>query len=98
MALINMRDDIEKFLKEYLRVVALKERERQELTQAQMAERLCMSPRSYAYIESGENLCGTLTALMLLIDCPARESILHDIEVKIQECKDMMEEKEPSIL
>ncbi len=92
-----MRTDMEEILKEYLRVLALKERERQRLTQAQMAEMLCMSTRSYAYIESGANLCGTLTAVMLLIDCPEREAILRDIKVKLQEYKESMEEMEPSL-
>ena len=61
-----MRHIAEKTLKEDLRVLAIRERERLGLTQRQMAERLMMSESSYSDIETGKAMCGTLTAVLLL--------------------------------
>ncbi len=67
-----MRTIIEKQLKKELRELAIKERARLGYTQEQMAEVLMMSPRSYSDIESGENSCGSLTTIILLMNmnCP----------------------------
>ena len=61
-----MRHIMEKTLKEDLRVLAIRERERMGLTQREMAERLMMSESSYSDIETGKAMCGTLTAVLLL--------------------------------
>ena len=61
-----MRHIAEKTLKEDLRVLAIRERERLGLTQRQMAERLMMSESSYSDIETGKYNCGTLTTVLLL--------------------------------
>ena len=40
-----------------------------KLTQAQMAQRLCMDERSYIKLEHGQYCCGGLTLLLFLIYC-----------------------------
>jgi len=83
---LSMRHTLEKILKEELRVLALQIREQQNLTQSQMAEKLFMCEHSYSDIEIGQNMCGTLTAFLLL-------STLEDPNAFITKTKVKMEEK-----
>ncbi len=61
-----IRDDLKHILGEELRFLAIKTRERLNLTQKKMSEKLQMSESSYSDIETGKNKCGTLTAVLLL--------------------------------
>lgn len=74
-----MRHIAEKTLKEDLRVLAIRERERMGLTQRQMAERLMMSESSYSDIETGKAMCGTLTAVLLLAALEAPQLYLEGL-------------------
>ena len=74
-----MRHIAEKTLKEDLRVLAIRERERMGLTQRQMAERLMMSESSYSDIETGKAMCGTLTVVLLLAALEAPQLYLEGI-------------------
>ena len=61
-----IRDDLTQILGEELRFLAIKTRERLNLTQKKMSEKLQMSESSYSDIETGKNKCGTLTAVLLI--------------------------------
>lgn len=51
------------------------------LSQAQMAERLLIEPRSYVELEHGRNLCCTRVFMFYLFRCrPEREAFLLGIE------------------
>ena len=63
---IAMRHEKEELLKEELRVLAIRTRDRLHLTQREMGKRLEMSENSYSDIETGKTMCGTLTAILLL--------------------------------
>ena len=62
-----MRTEKEMLLKDQLRLLAIRTRDRLDLTQREMAERLEMSESSYSDIETGVYMCGTLTAMLLLL-------------------------------
>ena len=61
-----MRTEKETLLKDQLRLLAIRTRNRLDLTQREMAERLEMSESSYSDIETGKYKCGALTAILLL--------------------------------
>ena len=61
-----IRDDLTQILGEELRFLAIKTRERLNLTQREMSEILQMSESSYSDIETGKSNCGTLTTVLLL--------------------------------
>ena len=63
-----MRTEKETLLKNELRMLAILTRDRLGLTQREMAERLEMSENSYSDIETGVYMCGTLTAILLLME------------------------------
>lgn len=62
-----IRDDLKHILGEEFRFLAIKTRERLNLTQKEMGEKLQMSYSNYSDIETGEiDCCSTLTAILLL--------------------------------
>ena len=61
-----MRDEKKDLLKDELRILAIKTRDRLNITQGKMAKALEMSESSYSDIETGKAMCGTLTAVLLL--------------------------------
>ncbi|MBQ7922886.1 MAG: hypothetical protein IJ325_09995 [Clostridia bacterium] len=79
-----MRQFMEGLLKEELRILALNTREQLNLTQSKMAEKLVMCDHSYSDIEIGQNMCGTLTAFLLL-------STLEDPNAFITKTKEKLE-------
>lgn len=81
-----MRHIAEKTLKEDLRVLAIRERERMGLTQREMAERLMMSESSYSDIETGRAMCGTLTAVLLLAAIEKPQLYLERLTGLLREC------------
>lgn len=58
-----------------------------QLTQEQMAERLCVAPRSYADLEQGKYGCSGLTVIRLLIFLGDTEALglLHAAEQQMKE-------------
>ena len=61
-----IRDVWETILGEEFRFLAIKTRERLQLTQREMGDRLQMSENSYSDIERGVYHCSALTAILLL--------------------------------
>ena len=61
-----IRDDLETILGKEFRLLAIKTRERLQLTQKEMGDRLQMSDSSYSDIERGVYKCSALTTVLLL--------------------------------
>ena len=61
-----IRDNLEVILGEEFRFLAIKTRERLQLTQREMGDRLQMSENSYSDIERGIHNPGALSAVLLL--------------------------------
>ena len=58
------------------------------LTQAEMAEELLIDVRSYADIDRGISLCGTLTLVLFLIYfCPEPSYVLREIRSAFEEMR-----------
>ena len=65
--IIMIRNDLTTILGEELRFLAIQTRQRLNLTQKEMGERLHMSYSNYSDIETGQiECCSTLTAILLL--------------------------------
>ena len=75
---------MEEILKEELRVLALRTRDRLKLTQNKMSERLVMSETSYSDIETGTYMCGTLTTILLLQEQDDPKEFLRRLKVKFE--------------
>jgi len=78
-----MRQTVERLLKEELHTLALHIRGRLHITQSRMAEKLIMTEHSYSDIETGENMCGTLTTVLLLAELEDPKTYLQEIKKKI---------------
>lgn len=61
-------------------------------TQAKFAERLLMDTRSYAALEGGESLCGTVTfVLYLVIFCKDADVFMDELrQVVLSACKESL--------
>ena len=66
-----MRETYKATLKNILHEDIIRTRDDLGLTQSQMAEILMMDVRSYADIDHGKSLCGTLSFVLFLIHCCA---------------------------
>ena len=87
-----IRDDLTQILGEELRFLAIKTRERLNLTQKEMSEILHMSESSYSDIETGKSNCGTLTTVLLLSIQEDPTNFLSTVNVEFQKwyAKEMM--------
>ena len=87
-----MRNEKEGLLKDELRLLAIRTRDRLDLTQREMAERLEMSESSYSDIETGKSNCGTLTTVLLLSIQEDPTHFLSTVNVEFQKwyAKEMM--------
>lgn len=84
-----MRDTIQKALKQYLARYMRETRKSQKLSQAKMAEILVMDVRSYADIENGNSLCGTVTFIHFMLYVVADiGKAFEGIAVVVQNAKD----------
>ena len=84
-----MREVIHKELKEYLRKYIKETRKSMKLSQEKMAERLIMDARSYADIENGTNMCGTITFIyFLLYVVDDLESVFEGVAMVIEHAKE----------
>ena len=82
-----LRDNMEQLIKVELRTLALHTRAKLDLTQTKMGDRYVMSGDSFANIESGEYMCGTLTTVLLLNDQEDPTGILKDITEKLEKIR-----------
>lgn len=80
-----IRNIMEASLKDELRVLAIKTRNRLQLTQREMANKFEMSESSYSDIETGVFMCGTLTTMLLLSEQDDPKAVLEDLKVKLEE-------------
>ena len=80
-----MRKQQESVLKESLRVLALKTRDRLDVTQKDMAIKFSMSDTAYQDIETGVSMCGTPTAILLLIEQDDPGIFLNEMKGKFEE-------------
>ena len=87
-----IRYDLTQILGEELRFLAIKTRERLNLTQKEMSEMLHMSESSYSDIETGKSNCGTLTTVLLLSIQEDPTHFLSTVNVEFQKwyAKEMM--------
>lgn len=85
---VYMRDEAEQILKQELRFLALKTRNRLELTQKQMSELLLMNEKSYSDIETGVYMCGTLTCVFLIMMQEDPNAFLQNLRSKINKLND----------
>lgn len=75
------RNEMEAFIKNYIRVYLLRTREECNLSQEKMAELLKMSCRGYVKLEYGESCCNTVTFLLILFGI---EEYSEDFIVKMR--------------
>ena len=80
-----MRKEYEMILAKELRLLAIETRERLNLTQREMSNRLQMSESSYSDIETGKYMCSTLTASLLLNMQDDPNAFLHRVKGKFNE-------------
>ena len=87
-----IRDDLTQILGEELRFLAIKTRDRLNLTQKEMSEILHMSESSYSDIETGKSNCGTLTTVLLLSTQEDPTHFLNTVNAAFQKwyAKEMM--------
>lgn len=75
-----MRKSYQKVLRDAFRDHLINTRDTLHLTQAQMAEMLCMDERSYISLEHGKSCCGALTlSMFLLFCCPDSAKFLEEL-------------------
>ena len=80
-----IRHDLKAILGEELRFLAIKTRERLNLTQKEMGERLQMSYSNYSDIETGQiECCSTLTAILLLGMQDDPDIFISNVSIKFQ--------------
>ncbi len=77
-----MRDELEAILKDELHRLVLQQMNELNYTQMKMADMLYMATRSFADIESGKSMCGTLTTVLLLMQLPNANSFLKNVKYK----------------
>lgn len=73
-----MRQEYERILGEELRYLAIETRERLDLTQKEMGERLQMGESSYSDIETGETICASAVTETLLLQMQDDPKIFLD--------------------
>lgn len=80
-----IRNDLTTILGEELRFLAIQTRQRLNLTQKEMGERLHMSYSNYSDIETGQiDCCSTLTAILLLGMHDNPNAFIGDVSIKFQ--------------
>lgn len=80
-----IRHNLKVILGEELRFLAIKTRERLNLTQKEMGERLQMSYSNYSDIETDQiDCCSTLTAILLLSMQDDPNIFINDVSIKFQ--------------
>ncbi len=80
-----MRDELEDILKKEFRILALRTRNRLNLTQKEMARKLEMSESSYSDIETGRFMCSALTVILLLQMQPDPNAYLFHMQNQFEQ-------------
>ena len=69
----------------------------QDMTQVEMAERLCMDERSYIDLEHGKNGCSVVTLMLfLLYECSDVDNFLRELRDIFEKVNDAAR-KEPAL-
>ena len=94
-----MRKTYQRLIREYFCRTIFEYRMQADLTQLQMAERLCMDERSYIDLEHGKNGCSVVTLVLYLIfECPDSDAFLLDLErLYTQVGEELQAAKEPAM-
>ena len=94
-----MRKTYQRLIREYFCRTIFEYRMQADLTQLQMAERLCMDERSYIDLEHGKNGCSVVTRVLYLIfECPDSDAFLLDLErLYTQAGEELQAAKEPAM-
>jgi len=79
-----MRYEFKRILGDELRFLAIETRNRLNLTQKEMGDKLQMSESSYSDIETGKSMCGTLTAVLLFEMQDEPEEFLRTVKGKFE--------------
>ena len=92
-----MRKTYQRLIREYFCRMIFEYRIQEDLTQLQMAERLCMDERSYIDLEHGKNGCSVVTLVLYLVfECQDSDAFLLDME-RLHKQAEAEIEKEPSL-
>ena len=75
-------------LREHFHRALIETRSREELSQAQMAEKLAMDERSYIDLDHGKTCCSAVTLVLFLI------YVCEDVEKFLSELKNALEESQ----
>ena len=90
-----MRNTYRILIGKYFCQTAFEYRVQQDLTQAQMAERLSMDERSYIDLEHGKNGCSVVTLMLFLMyECQDVEDFLRELREVLEKAKEEAQ-KEP---
>lgn len=94
-----MRKTYQRLIREYFCRTIFEYRIQEDLTQLQMAERLCMDERSYIDLEHGKNGCSVVTLVLYLVfECPDSDAFLLDMErLHKQAAETTRNEKDPAL-
>ena len=80
-----MKKIYREILKEAVRDALHENKEAYHRTQAEMADRLSISVRSYAYLMSGKTMCSALTLVLFLLDCcPDQDAFLEQLRTALE--------------
>ena len=85
---MNIRSQYTQLLKARFSSELYLHRKSRKLTQAQMAQRLCMDERSYIKLEHGQSCCSGLTLLLFLLGDDDVETFLANTKVLIESAID----------
>ena len=92
-----MRKTYQRLIREYFCRTIFEYRMQADLTQLQMAERLCMDERSYIDLEHGKNGCSVVTLMLfLLYECSDEDNCLRELRDIFEEANDAAR-KEPAL-
>lgn len=81
-----MKEIYTTIFKKYFRYYLLQSRNQLDLTQNQMAEKLNMSNRAYASLESGKSCCSAITLVFFLLLCmDSYDKFLEDLRKEFKE-------------
>lgn len=83
-----MRKEYHIRLREHFHRALIETRDRKELSQAQMAEKLAMDDRSYIDLDHGKTCCSAVTLALFLI------YVCEDVEKFLLELKNALEESQ----
>lgn len=95
-----MRNTYRILIRQYFCQTVFEYRKQNNLTQAEMAERLCMDERSYIELDHGKSGCSVVTLVLFLMrECPDVDAFLLRLERLFEQAvEEKRKEKEPALL